>query len=368
MKVLITGANGFVAKNLRAHLSERNDVEVITFTREQSIDDLSQLMQEVNFVFHLAGVNRPKKVEEFKHGNADFTVALCEMIEKSGKKIPVIFGSSIQAEFKNPYGESKLAAEKGLLDFSKRTGNPVYLFRLPNVFGKWCKPNYNSAVATFCHNIANDLPIQINDPSASIQLVYIDDVINRFVSIMDGATTKELYCDVDPVYEVTVGDLAEKIKVFKASRGALVTERVGSGFDRALHSTYLSYLPPEKFSYDLVKHGDSRGVFVEMLKTKDSGQFSYFTAHPGITRGGHYHHTKTEKFLVLKGDALFKFRHIMTDEFYELKTSGQEPTVVETVPGWTHDITNIGDDEMFVMLWANEVFDREHPDTYARPL
>ncbi len=279
-----------------------------------------------------------------------------------------MFGSSIQAELNNPYGQSKLVAEKALLALSKRTGNPVFLFRLPNVFGKWCKPNYNSAVATFCHNIAFNIPIIINDPLALINLVYVDDVINRFISIMDGAVVNDAYCDVNPVYEVTVGSLAEKIYNFKASRKTLVTERVGTGFDRALHSTYLSYFPPEKFSYDLIKHGDTRGVFVEMLKTKDSGQVSYFSAHPGITRGGHYHHTKTEKFLVLKGEALFKFRHIMTDEFYELRTAGTKPTVVETVPGWTHDITNIGDEEMFVMLWANEIFDRKSSDTYTRPL
>lgn len=368
MKVLITGANGFVAKNLRAHLSEREDIEVFTFTRDNSIDDLSALILDVDFIFHLAGVNRPENVEEFKHGNADLTVALCTCIEASTKKLPVIFGSSIQAEMENPYGQSKLAAEQALLKLADRTDNPVYLFRLPNVFGKWSKPDYNSAVATFCHNIAFDLPVKINDPSALISLVYIDDVINRFIAIMDGAVVKDVYCDIDPVYEVTVGKLAEKINSFKGSRNTLVTERVGTGFDRALHSTYLSYLPPESFSYDLVKHGDSRGVFVEMLKTKDSGQFSYFTAHPGITRGGHYHHTKTEKFLVLKGEALFKFRHIMSDEFYELRTSGDEPVVVETVPGWTHDITNAGDDEMIVMLWANEIFDREHPDTYAMPV
>lgn len=368
MKVLITGANGFVAKNLSVHLSERQGIEVLTFTRDNSIDELSLLIRDVDFIFHLAGVNRPKNVEEFKLGNSDLTADLCSAIEESGKKVPVAFGSSIQAVLNNPYGKSKLAAEQALLGFSERTGNPIYLFRLPNVFGKWCKPNYNSAVATFCHNIARNLPIQINDASALIQLVYVDDVINRFISIMDGAVAKEVYCNVDPVYEVTVGNLVEKINAFKVSRNTLVTERVGAGFDRALHSTYLSYLLPEDFSYDLVKHGDSRGVFVEVLKTKDSGQFSYFTAHPGITRGGHYHNTKTEKFLVLKGEAVFKFRHIMTDEYYELKTSGQEPTIVETVPGWTHDITNIGDDEMLVMLWANEIFDKDHPDTYTKTL
>ncbi len=368
MKILITGANGFIAKNLRAHLFERQDIEVLTFTRDQPIDDLSTLIQDVDFIFHLAGVNRPKNVEEFKQGNSDLTIGLCSVIESSGKNIPVVFGSSIQAELKNPYGESKLAAEEALLEFSEGTGIPVYLFRLPNVFGKWCKPNYNSAVATFCHNVAFNLPIEINDTSALIHLVYVDDVINRFISIMDGAIIREGYCDVDPVYEVTVGDLVAKINAFKESRDTLVTERVGTGFDRALYSTYLSYFSPEDFSYPLIEHGDDRGIFVEMLKTKDSGQFSYFTALPGITRGGHYHHTKTEKFLVLKGEAVFKFRHIMTNELYELKTSGLKPAVVETVPGWAHDITNIGDDEMFVMLWANEIFDRESPDTYARPL
>lgn len=368
MKILITGANGFIARNLRSRLSERQDIEVATFTRDHSMEELSISIQEVDFIFHLAGVNRPENVEEYKSGNSDLTVALCALIEASGKIIPVVFGSSIQAELENPYGRSKLAAEQSLLEFSSKTGNPVYLFRLPNVFGKWCKPNYNSVVATFCHNIARKLPIDINDTSALIRLVYVDDVINRFISILDGEVTKEAYCNIDPVYEVTIGKLVEKIEKFRASRNNLITERVGTGFDRALHSTYLSYLMPETFSYALVRHCDSRGIFVEMLKTKDSGQFSYFTAHPGVTRGGHYHNTKTEKFLVLKGEAVFKFRHIVTDEFHELKTSGQVPTVVETVPGWTHDITNVGDEEMFVMLWASEIFDEDQPDTYARSL
>ena len=365
MKVLITGANGFLAKNLRAFLSERRDVEVFLFTRDNSVDELSSIVQKVDFVFHLAGVNRPNNVEEFKLGNYDLTVALCEAINASDQKVPVIFASSKQAELKNPYGESKLAAEKLLLEFSNRTDNLIYLFRLPNVFGKWCKPNYNSVVATFCYNIAHNLPIKINADSAPIQLVYIDDLINRFISIMDGAIVKDLYCEVDPVYTVSVGDLADKIQAFKSSRNTLITDRVGAGFDRALHSTYLSYLEPEDFSYLLVKHEDPRGVFVEMLKTRDSGQFSFFTAHSGVTRGGHYHHSKTEKFLVLKGKAIFKFRHIITDDFYELITSGDKPVVVETVPGWTHDITNIGDEDIVVMLWANEIFNRESPDTIA---
>jgi len=368
MKVLITGANGFVAKNLGIRLSEREDVEVINFTRDHTLDDLVNLVKEVDFVFHLAGVNRPENIEEYKQGNSDLMAALCSAIESSGKKIPVIYSSSIQAKLDNLYGKSKLAAEQSLLNLEKRAGNSVYIFRLPNVFGKWCKPNYNSVVATFCYNTVHNFPIQINEPSALVQLVYVDDVVNRFISIMDGSIVKNIYCDVTPVYEVTVGDLADKIKTFKLSRENLITERVGSGFDRALHSTYLSYLSPDDFSYTLTKYGDERGVFVEMLKTKDSGQFSYFTAYPGVTRGGHYHHSKTEKFLVIKGEALFRFRNIVSDEFYELNTSGEQPVIVETVPGWTHDITNVGNDEILVMLWANEIFDRDLPDTYSKPL
>ena len=368
MKVLVTGASGFLAQNLRVYLSERDDLEMIFFTRKQSIDKLSVLLEGVSFVFHLAGVNRPKNDVEFTEGNVDLTEVLCRAIEKTGRMIPVIYTSSIQAEFDNAYGKSKLAAEKVLLDFSKKTGSPVHIFRLPNVFGKWCEPNYNSAVATFCHNISHNLPVQINDPSASIRLVYIDDVVSRFISVMDGAVVDSSYCNVAPIYDITVGKLVEKLTAYKASRDSLVVERVGTGLDRALYATYLSYLDAEQFSYKLVKHEDPRGVFVEMLKTQDSGQFSYFTAHPGVTRGGHYHHTKNEKFLVLKGEAVFKFRQVVTNEYYELTVSGEQSTVVETVPGWTHDITNVGTTEMVVMLWANEVFEPNVPDTFAKAL
>jgi len=368
VKVLITGANGFVAQNLRMHLSERTDLEVICFTREQPEEQLSSLLEDVDFIFHLAGVNRPENDEEFKQGNVDLTRSLCSAIEESEKHIPVIYSSSIQAELDNPYGNSKRAAEKVLLQLYKNTGSPIYISRLANVFGKWCKPNYNSAVATFCHNISQNIPIQINDPSSLIRLVYVDDVAHRFISIMDGSIVDQHYFTIDPQYEISVGTLVNKLNSFKESRDSLFIEQVGAGLDRALYSTYLSYLRPEQFAYDLVKHEDARGVFSEMLKTKDNGQVSYFTAHPGITRGGHYHHTKNEKFLVLKGEALFKFRHVITDEFYELKVSGVNPRVVETVPGWTHDITNVGNEEMIVMLWANEVFDKNSPYTYAKPL
>lgn len=374
-KVLITGADGFVAKNLRLHLAEREDVQVVCFTRRHTLTELPVLLQDVDFVFHLAGVNRPQDPQEFAFGNTDLTRALCEavgaLVRTSGKPIPIAYTSSIQAVNDNPYGQSKRAAEEALFTLASSQQIPVHIFRLPNVFGKWCKPNYNSAVATFCHNIARGLPIQVNAAQATLTLVYVDDVIERFLQLLDGADAAvdaAGFATVAPQYSTTVGEVAHQIQAFYDSRSTLVTERVGTGLVRALYSTYVSYLPVEKFCYPVVQHGDPRGVFVEMLKTPDCGQFSYFTAHPGITRGGHYHHSKTEKFLVIKGQARFKFRHMHTGETYELFTSGDKAQIVETVPGWTHDITNIGVDEMVVMLWANEIFDRVRPDTFACPL
>lgn len=375
MKVLITGANGFVGKNLCLHLAERKDVEVLRFTRGDDPASLSALVRQADFVFHLAGVNRPQDPEEFVTGNADLAAtlgaALCAEAEASGRKIPVVYTSSTQASRDNPYANSKRRAEDALRASGRSHGIPVHLFRLPNVFGKWCKPNYNSAVATFCHNIARGLPIQINDPAAQLTLVYVDDVVDRFVQLMDGADAAvdaEGFATVAPQYTVTVGEVAATIEGFRTVRDTLMIDRVGVGLMRALYATYVSYLPIDAFAYSVPKYGDPRGVFVEMLKTPDCGQFSYFTAHPGITRGGHYHHTKTEKFLVIKGEARFKFRHMETGEAHELVTRGDKPEIVETVPGWTHDITNIGEEEMVVMLWANEVFDRARPDTFACPL
>ncbi len=365
MKVLVTGADGFIGKNLCVTLQRRDDIEIVKFTRESNPAELPGLVVGVDFVFHLAGVNRPKEEKEFFEGNADLTKLLCDAIRASGKKIPVILSSSIQAERMNPYGRSKLQAEMHLLNLYMETENPVYIYRLPNVFGKWCKPNYNSAVATFCHNISHGLPIQINDPDAELNLVHIGAVVHSFMQVFSTRPGDKLYVDVAPVYKVKLGVLADQLYKFRDSRDTLVTEEVGEGFLRVLYATYISYITPDQFNYPLVKHEDPRGVFVEMLKTKDSGQFSFFTAHPGITRGGHYHHVKTEKFLVIKGKARFGFRHIVTDEVREIFTSGDQPEIVETVPGWSHDITNVGDDEMVVMLWANENFNPEKPDTVA---
>jgi UDP-2-acetamido-2,6-beta-L-arabino-hexul-4-ose reductase len=371
-KVLITGADGFIGKNLQLHLAERKADQVVCFTRQQSVAQLPDLLLDVDFVFHLAGINRPQDPAEFTTGNAGLTDALCQAVaavaQQTGRKVPVVFASSIQAAQVNPYGQSKQAAEAALFALQAQHGVPVHVCRLVNVFGKWARPNYNSAVSTFCHNVARGLPITINNPAAPVQLVYVDDVCQRFLQLLDGAlpmTDAQGFEPVGPVYATTVGELADTINGFSVSRQTLLTERVGTGLLRALYSTYVSYLPTDAFAYTVPQHGDPRGVFVEMLKTPDCGQFSYFTAHPDITRGGHYHHSKTEKFLVIKGQARFKFRHMHTGEAYELHTSGDKAEVVETVPGWTHDITNIGTEEMVVMLWANEVFDRQRPDTFT---
>lgn len=365
MKILVTGSNGFIARNLIQFLSEKSDIEVLRFHRNSTEAELEQSVLAADWIVHLAGVNRPLNEQEFIDGNVTLTQKIAGILRQAEKQTPIILSSSIQAERDNVYGKSKLGGEQALLELQQQQRNPVYICRLANVFGKWSRPNYNSAVATFCYNTAHDLPIEIHDENAMIRLVYVDDVVESFWNIIQGTQKVEQTFVIEPEYQISVGELAKTLAGFKQSRESLITDRVGTGLPRALYSTYLSFLKPEQFDYSVPKYGDQRGVFVEMLKTPDVGQFSYFTAHPGITRGGHYHHTKTEKFLVIKGQALFKFKHVVTGEFYELETCGDEPRIVETVPGWTHDITNIGEDEMVVMLWANEIFDREKPDTYA---
>jgi UDP-2-acetamido-2,6-beta-L-arabino-hexul-4-ose reductase len=368
-RIVVTGANGFIGKNLVVRLNELANITVSSFVRGDDMARLPELVAQADAVVHLAGENRPADEAAFSQVNAGLTSALCEAIQQeyatTGRHVPLVLASSTQAERDNPYGRSKLAAEAAVKSLVQATGNHCVAFRLPGVFGKWCRPNYNSVVATFCHNLARDLPIQINDPDTSVKLVYVDDVVNALLSALEAPSPGYTQAAVEPEYTVTLGKLAAQIRAFADCRSTLMSERVGTGLVRALYATYVSYLPNEKFSYEVQQHADPRGVFVEMLKTPDSGQFSYFTAHPGITRGGHYHHTKTEKFLVIKGEALFRFRHLLTDELVELRTSGATPQVVDTIPGWSHDITNVGDDEMVVMLWANENFDRQKPDTVA---
>jgi UDP-2-acetamido-2,6-beta-L-arabino-hexul-4-ose reductase len=360
VRVLVTGAKGFIAQNLIIHLHEKN-ISTQLFTHDMSIDDLS--LTNIDFIFHLAGVNRPQKELEFNKNNKEFTEELCGLIVDSGRKIPILYSSSIQAGVDNLYGMSKLAAEDALVDLNKNFLNPVYIYRLPNVFGKWSRPNYNSVVATFCHNIINDIPIHIDDPYSTVNLVYIDDVIKAFTRHLNELASGLQRPQISPINTIKIGDLAECIKSFKSSRLELSTERVGLGFTRALYATYLSFMRPANFSYSITTHSDHRGRFVEMLKTKDSGQFSFFTAYPGVTRGGHYHHSKNEKFLVVQGRSRFCFLHILTNETYQIFADGKNPKIVETVPGWAHDITNSGDNEMIVLIWANEIFDNQNPDT-----
>jgi UDP-2-acetamido-2,6-beta-L-arabino-hexul-4-ose reductase len=368
MQVLVTGANGFVAKNLKTHLALRQELSVAEITRGSAPGALERAAAESDFVFHLAGVNRPADPAEFAVGNAELTRSVTAALLAGGRGTPLVYASSTQAAAASAYGASKLEGERIVRDYAQRSGARVYVYRLPNVFGKWCRPNYNSAVATFCHNIARDLPIRIDDPGAALRLVYIDDVIASLLAALDGREPAGEFERVEPEYSTTVGEVVERIRAFRASRTSLVSERVGSGLTRALYATYVSSLPPALFAYEVPRYGDSRGTFVEMIKTLDSGQVSFFTAHPGVTRGGHYHHTKSEKFLVIRGRARFRFRHLITSELHELHTAGDNPQIVETIPGWAHDITNVGDDELIVMLWANEIFDRAAPDTYSMPV
>ena len=365
--VLVTGADGFLGQNLCIALQERADVEVIKFGRGDQWESLIDSVARADAVVHFAGENRPKDEAQFASVNHQLTSKLCSIIAREykvgGRHIPMIFASSIQVECDNPYGQSKLAAEQSIRTLAESTGNPCSVFRLPGVFGKWSRPNYNSVVATFCHNISRDIPIQISDPTTSLRLVYVDDVIASVLCALQQVRSGLCYPEVTPEYTVTLQALAEQIRLFKDGRTSLMVEAVGQGLSRALYSTYVSFLPPDKFSYPVAQHPDARGNFVEMLKTKNSGQVSFFTANPGVTRGGHYHHTKTEKFLVIQGEALFKFRHLVTNESIHIRTSAENPEIVDTIPGWAHDITNVGGEKLIVVLWANENFDRDKPDT-----
>jgi UDP-2-acetamido-2,6-beta-L-arabino-hexul-4-ose reductase len=362
MRVLVTGAEGFIAKNLIIRLQEIG-AEVFKVTRKSSFDDLQRFVSEVDFIFHLSGVNRPKNPNEFSDDNFNFTAELCKLIEKRKNSISVVFSSSTQAEDNNPYGLSKLQSENELVNLVNLNKANVAIYRLPNIFGKWSKPNYNSVVATFCFNVINDLPLVVHDKSCPLTLVYIDDLIDSFLKALEYGIKKLEWPVIQKQFLTTVGELSEIIKSFKVDRSNGYIGPVGSGLTRALYSTYLSFYVPSLFKYDLEPKSDPRGRFVEVLKTKDFGQISYFTIYPGMTRGGHYHHTKNEKFLVVQGSARFRFRHIITSETYEIMTHGNKPEIVETIPGWSHDIKNIGTDEMVAIIWANEVFDKSLPDT-----
>ena len=321
-------------------------------------------IKEVDFIFHLAGVNRPESVDEFYEGNSNLTKIIVDTLKIANKATPIVFSSSTQVELDNDYGKSKLKAEHLLLNYAKVTKAKIYIYRLPNVFGKWSRPNYNSVVSTWCHNIANDLEIEVNSRDIKLNLVYVDDVIQSFIEKLENAPSDSNYCEIEPVYRKSLGEIEELLCKFKENRKTLIIPNVASGFERALYATYLSYLAIDNFSYELKGNQDNRGTFYEILKTADSGQASLSTTAPGIKRGSHYHHTKNEKFLVVKGEALIEFRHIITNEKVSYRVSGNKMEVVEMIPGYTHNIKNIGDEEMILFLWANENYDDNNPDTY----
>lgn len=368
VRALVTGSAGFIGRNLVAHLRESCEFDVVHFNRLDPPELLVSLIAEVDMVIHLAGENRPADPSQFSSANVALTEKVCTAIRCAERNIPLLFTSSIHAIQEGPYGQSKYAAEQVIEKFSLETGNTVLIYRLPGIFGKWCRPNYNSVVATFCYNVVNDIPLHIKDPDYEIKLNYIDDLVEDMLNALSENHVGLVWRSVRPEYSISIGKLASQIQAFRDSRATLAFGRVGKGLIRALYSTYVSYLPPAKFSYELPMYADNRGIFVEMLKTEDAGQISFFTALPGVTRGGHYHHTKTEKFLVLKGTARFRFRSLFTGECAELLTSGHKAEVVDTVPGWSHDVTNVGDEELVCMLWANEVFNPSLPDTYPHEI
>jgi len=364
MKILITGSGGFIGKNLLAELRSRGYKELFLYDVDTPANLLDEYTKECDFIFHLAGINRPQTEEKFLEGNRDFTALLLKKLTDHNNRCPILVSSSIQAELDNPYGRSKRAGEELLLQYAKEHNTELYLYRLPNVFGKWSRPNYNSAVATFCHNIARDLPIQVNDPSTLMKLVYIDDVIFQFINALDGKIIREdEYCIISTVHTATLQTIVDLLHSFKGSRTDLSVPNMGDSFTKALYSTYLSFLPEDQFSYSLKINQDHRGSFTEIIRTRERGQFSVNVSKPDITKGNHWHHTKVEKFLVVSGEALIRFRKINTEEIIEYRVSEETMEVVDIPPGYTHNITNVGDRDLVTFMWANESFDPNNPDT-----
>lgn len=365
MKILITGAKGFVGNNLVAELRNQGFQDLLEYDVDTDPALLDGYAASCEFVFHLAGVNRPKEQTEFMTGNFGFTSQLLDALKKNGNKAPVLITSSTQAAFDNPYGQSKKAGEELIFQYGKENGVKVFVYRLPNVFGKWCRPNYNSAVATFCHNIAHGLPIQVNDPNVVMNLVYVDDVVVSFIDkLKNGKPDAEIYSEVTPVHTIKLGEIADLINSFKSSRETLQVPDMGDAFTKKLYSTYLSYLPEDQFSYLLKMNVDNRGSFTEFIKSPERGQVSVNISKPGITKGNHWHHTKNEKFLVVSGKGVIRFRKINTNEIIEYFVSGDKLEVVDIPVGYTHNIENLGDTDMVTVMWVNEVFDKERPDTF----
>ncbi|MCF8020022.1 MAG: capsular polysaccharide biosynthesis protein CapF [Vallitaleaceae bacterium] len=365
MKILVTGSKGFIGKNLMAELRNKKHTDIYEFDQETEPSLLDEYCKEADFVFHLAGINRPKDQSEFMDGNFGFTTILVNTLRKYKNTCPVMISSSIQAELDNPYGESKKAGEDLLFDYGLETGAKILVYRFPNVFGKWGRPNYNSVVATFCHNISHELPIHMNTPDVVMNLVYIDDVMNELIHALEGNENRvNLFCKVPIVHTITLGEIADLIYSFKKSREERSVPDMSDAFTKKLYSTYLSYLPEDQFSYDLKMNVDDRGSFTEFIKTPDRGQVSVNISKPGITKGNHWHHSKNEKFLVVSGQGVIRFRKINSDEVLEYFVNGEKMTVVDIPTGYTHNIENLGETDMVTIMWANEAFNPEKPDTY----
>lgn len=377
MKILVTGARGFVGRNLCAQLrnilegkarcyGDLSIEEVMEYDLGNRPEELDAYCARADFVFNLAGVNRSKDPSEFMRGNFGFASTLLEALRKRGNNCPVMISSSTQAALDNPYGESKRAGESLLFDYARETGARVLVYRFPNVFGKWCRPNYNSAVATFCSNIANGLPIRVNDPAVELELLYIDDLVDELIGALRGGEHREGdYCVAPVTHTITLGGIVDLLYAFREMPGHLAVPDLGDPFTKKLYSTYLSYLPRERFSYPLRMNADARGSFTEIIRTADRGQISVNISRPGVTKGQHWHHTKNEKFVVVSGHGLIQLRAIGTDEVINLEVSGERIEVVEMIPGYTHNIINLSDTEDLVtLMWANEPFDPDRPDTY----
>lgn len=363
-KILITGASGFVGKNLVAELKNQGYTDLLLFNRSNSLEDLEDYTKQCDFVYHLAGVNRPGKEEEFMEGNYDLTSNLLGLLKKNNNTSPVLITSSIQAEKNNAYGRSKKAGEDLVFKYSQETASKAYVYRMQNVFGKWSKPNYNTVVATYCFNIARDIEIQVNNPIADLSLIYIDDVLVEFINALKGnPTQQDKYCEIPFVHSIKLGNLANTIKSFKESRKDLAVPNMADELTRKLYSTYLSFLPETNFSYDLQMNTDNRGSFTEFLRTPDRGQISVNISKPGITKGNHWHHTKNEKFLVVSGEGLIRFRNIDSTEIIEYRVNGEKLQVVDIPIGYTHSIVNIGETDLVTIMWVNESFDSNKPDT-----
>lgn len=365
MKILVTGAAGFVGRNLIEQFKPNKDITVYAYDIDTDPALLDEYTKDCDYVFHLAGINRPKTEDEFMKGNCDFTVRLVESLEKNNNNAVIVVSSSIQAELDNPYGVSKRAGEDVIRSHGLKTGAKVIIYRFPNLFGKWCKPNYNSAVATFCNNIARDLPITVNDPSVMMHLVYIDDVCDEFMSVLEGKEhVKDGYGYVPTVHDVLLGDIPDLLYRFKENRQTLGLPNLSDPFEKKLYSTYLSYLPEDEFAYPLTMHTDNRGSFTEIIKTAGQGQVSVNISHPGIVKGNHWHNTKNEKFLVVSGEGLIRLRKVGEDKVIEYRVNGNDLKVVDIPCGYTHSIANVGESDMATVMWVNEIFDPNHPDTF----